>query len=60
MHQAKKGQQWYLGMKAHIGVDVKSGLVHTVNTTPASVGVVAEVDKSLHGQEKTVRADAGY
>ena len=60
MHQTKKGQQWYFGMKAHIGVDVESGLVHTVTTTPANVGDVSEVDKLLHGQEQTVYADAGY
>jgi IS5 family transposase len=52
MHQTKKGQQWYFGMKAHIGVDVESGLVHTVTTTPANVGDVTEVDKLLHGQEQ--------
>lgn len=60
MHQTKKGQQWYFGMKAHIGVDVESGLVHTVTTTPANVGDVTEVAKLLHGKEKTVYADAGY
>lgn len=60
MHQTKKGQQWYFGMKAHIGVDVESGLVHTVTTTPANVSDVTEVDKLLHGKEKTVYADAGY
>jgi IS5 family transposase len=60
MHQTRKGQQWYFGMKAHIGVDVESGLVHTVTTTPANVGDVTEVDKLLHGKEKTVYADAGY
>lgn len=60
MRQTRKGQQWYFGMKAHIGVDVESGLVHTVTTTPANVGDVTEVDKLLHGKEKTVYADAGY
>ncbi|MGS0997447.1 IS5 family transposase [Rhodanobacter sp. UC4451_H18] len=60
MRQTKKGQQWYFGMKAHIGVDVESGLVHTVTTTPANVGDVMEVAKLLHGKEKTVYADAGY
>lgn len=60
MHQTKKGQQWYFGMKAHIGVDVESGLVHTVTATPANVGDVMEVAKLLHGKEKTVYADAGY
>src|SRR3546814_15445259 len=60
MRQTKKGQQWYFGMKAHIGVDVESGLVHTVTTTPANVGDVTEVDKLLHGQEQKVYADACY
>ncbi len=60
MHQTKKGQQWYFGMTAHIGVEVESGLVHTVTTTPANVGDVTEVGNLLHGKEKTVHADAGY
>ncbi len=60
MRQTKKGQQWYFGLKAHIGVDVESGLVYTVTTTPANVSDVTEVDKLLHGQEQTVHADAGY
>lgn len=60
MRQTRKGQQWYFGMKAHIGVDVESGLVHTVTTTPANMGDVTEVTKLLHGKEKTVYADAGY
>jgi IS5 family transposase len=60
MHQTRKGQQWYFGMKAHIAVDVESGLVHTVTTTAANVSDVAEVAELLHGKEKTVYADAGY
>ena len=60
MHQTRKGNQWYFGMKAHIGVDVESGLVHTVTTTPANVADVVETDKLLHGAEKSVHADAGY
>jgi IS5 family transposase len=60
MHQTRKGQQWYFGMKAHIGVDVESGLTHTVTTTAANVADVAEVAELLHGKEKTVYADAGY
>ena len=60
MHPTRKGQQWYFGMKAHIGVDVESGWVHTVTTTAANVADVVEVDKLLHGKEKTVYADAGY
>ena len=60
MHQTKKGNQWYFGMKAHIGVDVESGLVHTVTTTAANVADVVEISKLLHAKEKTVYADAGY
>ena len=60
MHQTKKGNQWYFGMKAHIGADVESGLVHTVTTTPANVADVAETSKLLHGDEKSVHGDAGY
>ena len=60
MHQTKKGNQWYFGMKAHIGVDAESGLVHTVTTTAANAADVTEIEALLHGKEKTVHADAGY
>lgn len=60
MHQTKKGNQWYFGMKAHIGVDSQSGLVHHVHTTPANTADVTEVDHLLHGNERAVFADAGY
>lgn len=60
MHQTRKGNQWYFGMKAHIGVDTESGLVHTVTSSAANVADINEVDKLLHGKENTVHADAGY
>src|SRR5574343_980635 len=60
MHQSKKGQQWYFGMKAHIGVDAESGLVHTVRGTAGHVNDVVEANSLLHGQEMDVFADAGY
>jgi IS5 family transposase len=60
MHQTKKGKQWHFGMKAHIGVDADSGLVHTVTTTPANEPDVDEVRFLLHGKEEVVHADAGY
>lgn len=60
MHQTKKGNQWHFGMKAHIGVDADSALVHTVVTTPANEADVEVVDELLHGKETTVHADAGY
>ena len=60
MHQTKKGNQWYFGMKAHIGVDGDSGLVHTVTTTAANAADVSQVEHLLHGEERTVHGDAGY
>ena len=60
MHQTKKGQQYYFGMKAHVGVDDESGLVHSVVGTAANVADVTQVDKLLHGEENVVCADAGY
>jgi transposase, IS5 family len=60
MHQTKKGNQWYFGMKAHIGVDAKSGLVHRISGTAAHVADVAQSHALLHGQEKEAYADAGY
>ena len=60
MHQTKKGNQWYFGMKAHIGVDAESGLTHTLVTTPANVSDVTQAHALLHGDEKTVFGDAGY
>jgi transposase, IS5 family len=60
MKQSKKGQQWFFGMKAHIGVDAESGLVHTVRGTGGHVNDVVEANSLLHGQESSVYADAGY
>lgn len=60
MHQAKKGNQWYFGMKAHIGVDAESGLVHAVVATAANVSDVSQTHKLLHGEETEVLGDAGY
>jgi IS5 family transposase len=60
MHQAKKGNQWHFGMKAHIGVDKDSGLVHTLTTTAANVSDISQTPALLHGQESDVWADAGY
>ncbi|ABX19316.1 MULTISPECIES: IS5-like element ISBmu20 family transposase [Burkholderia] len=60
MHQSKKGQQWFFGMKAHIGVDADSGLVHTVRGTSGNVNDVVEANSLLHGQETDAFADAGY
>ena len=60
MHQAKKGNEWHFGMKAHIGVDAESGLVHTVIGTAANVADVTQAQDLLHGDETDVFADAGY
>jgi IS5 family transposase len=60
MHQTKKGQQWYFGMKAHIGVDECTGQVHSVVSTAANVADVTEVENLLHGKERHVFGDAVY
>ena len=60
MHQTKKGNQWHFGMKAHVGVDADSGLVHTVIGTAANVNDVTQGHALLHGEEQVVFADAGY
>ena len=60
MHQTKKGNQWHFGMKAHIGVDAESGLVHSVIGTAANVNDVTQGHGLLHGEETDVFADAGY
>jgi len=60
MHQTRKGNQWYFGMKAHIGVDEFSGLVHHVECTAANVGDVTITHTLLHGKEDCVLGDSGY
>jgi IS5 family transposase len=60
MRQTRKGNQWYFGMKAHIGVDAQSGLVHRVVGTAANVSDVSQTRALLHGRERVVHADAGY
>ena len=60
MHSSKKGNQWYFGMKTHIGVDADSGLVHTVRGTAGHVADVTEGNSLLHGEETVVFADAAY
>jgi IS5 family transposase len=60
MHQTKKGNLWHFGMKAHIGVDAESGLVHTVVGTAANVNDVTQAQALLHGDETEAFGDAGY
>jgi IS5 family transposase len=60
VHQAKKGNQWHFGMKAHIGADAESGLVHTVVGAAVNVNDVTQAHALLHGEESDVFSDAGY
>jgi IS5 family transposase len=60
MHQVKKGNEWHFGMKAHIGVDVTSGVVHTLTGTAANEADINQTAALLHGREEAVFADAGY
>lgn len=60
MHQTRKDNQYFFRMKAHIGTDVESGLVHHVHGTAANVADVTQVAELLHGEENAVYADAGY
>jgi IS5 family transposase len=60
MHQTKKGNQWYFGMKGHFGVDSRSKLIHTVVATPANVADSAVLPDLLHGNETRVWGDQAY
>lgn len=60
MHQTQKGDQWHFGMKAHIGTDMDSGLVHSLVTTPANAADVTCAHALLHGEESLALGDAGY
>ncbi|HPW16636.1 MAG TPA: IS5 family transposase [Nitrospira sp.] len=60
MHQTKKGNQWYFGMKAHIGVDSRTKLIHSVAATAANVHDSQVLPDLLHGQETRVWGDAAY
>ena len=60
MHQTKKGNQWHFGMKAHIGVDSETGIVHSMTATAANAHDVTEAHNLLHGGETVVWGDAGY
>jgi len=60
MHQTKKGNQWYFGMKAHVGVDSKTKLIHSVVATPANVADATVLPELLHGQETRVWGDQAY
>lgn len=60
MHQTRKGNQWYFGMKAHIGVDSQSKLIHSVAVTPANVHDSQVLGDLLHGEEAVVWGDSAY
>lgn len=60
MHQSKKGNQWYFGMKAHVGVDARHKLIHSVVATAGNVADSAVLPKLLHGQESVVWGDSAY
>ena len=60
MHSSKKGNQWHFGMKAQIGADAESGLVHSVRATSGNVHDVTEGNSLLHGEETVAFGDAGY
>ena len=60
MHQTKKGNQWYFGMKLHIGADTDSGLTHSVVGTAANVNDVTQAHALVHGEERDVFTDSGY
>jgi IS5 family transposase len=60
MKQTKKGNQWYFGMKAHVGTDTRKGLAHSVVVTDASVHDSQVMDELLHGEEEAVYGDRAY
>jgi IS5 family transposase len=60
MHQTKKGNQWYFGMKAHVGTDMGRGLVHSIVVTDAAVHDSQVMDGLLHGEEKAIYGDKAY
>ena len=60
MHQTKKGNQWHFGMKAHIGVDSDTGIVHSMSATAANAHDVTQAHNLRHGGETVVWGDAGY
>jgi len=59
-HQTKKSNQWYFGMKVHVGADLHSGLVHTVSVTPANVSDLSQLPDLLREDDRAVQGDAGY
>ena len=60
MHQTKKGNEWYFGMKAHIGVDSKTKMIHSVSVTAANTHDSQVLEDLLHGNETRVYGDSAY
>ena len=60
MHQTKKGKQWYFGMKAHVGVDSKTKIIHSAVVTAANVADAVVLPELLHGEETRVWGDQAY
>ena len=60
MHQTKKGNEWYFGMKVHSGVDAGSGYVHTITGTSANVHDIVETSKLIREDDKVVYGNSGY
>ena len=60
MSQTQKGNQWYFGMKMHIGVDEVSGVIHSMETTPANVHDITQTEHLLQGDDVRCSGDAGY
>ena len=60
MHQVRKGKQWYFGMKAHVGVDAETKLIHSVAATAANVADCRMLSELLHGEETDVWGDQAY
>ena len=60
MHQTKKGNEWYFGMKVHVGVDAATGYVHTLTGTSANMHDVSETSKLIRKDDHIVYGDSGY
>ena len=60
MHQTKKGNDWYFGMKCHVGVDACSGYVHSLETTAANVHDITVTTQLLRGADEVMYGDSGY
>jgi IS5 family transposase len=59
MKQTRKGQQWYFGMKIHVGTDTR-GIVHSLVTTDAAQADITQLPALVHGEETTLYGDKAY